>query len=195
MGEKFMEKDERDMIDRLNARDNGAFEYIFVRFYQSLCYFADKYINDKEAAQDIVQEIFIWFYEKRKSFDSLLSVKSYLYGCVYNKAINFLKTNRNQARIREQMREFLTEEDESFEEFQVETEVFEEIFRAIEELPVECRRIFKMSYIEGQSIKSIMETLNVAESTIKTQRQRAKKVLKDRLKHLYPLVIVIFSIN
>ncbi len=190
-----MEKDERDMIDRLNARDNGAFEYIFVRFYQSLCYFADKYINDKEAAQDIVQEIFIWFYEKRKSFDSLLSVKSYLYGCVYNKAINFLKTNRNQARIREQMREFLTEEDESFEEFQVETEVFEEIFRAIEELPVECRRIFKMSYIEGQSIKSIMETLNVAESTIKTQRQRAKKVLKDRLKHLYPLVIVIFSIN
>ena len=65
MGEKFMEKDERDMIDRLNARDNGAFEYIFVRFYQSLCYFADKYINDKEAAQDIVQEIFIWFYETR----------------------------------------------------------------------------------------------------------------------------------
>ena len=52
-----------------------------------------------------------------------------------------------------------------------------------------------MSYIEGQSIKSIMEVLNVAESTIKTQRQRAKKVLKDRLQHLYPLAMIIFSIN
>ena len=86
-----MEKDERDIIDRLNARDKRAFEYIFVQFYQSLCYFADKYVNDKEAAQDIVQEIFIWFYEKRNTFDSLLAVKSYLYGCVYNKAINYLK--------------------------------------------------------------------------------------------------------
>ena len=190
-----MEKDERDIVDRLNAGDNKAFEYVFVQFYQSLCYFADKYINDKEAAQDIVQEIFIWFYEKRKTFDSLLTVKSYLYGCVYNKAINFLKMNRNQARIREQMKGLLVEEDESYEEFQVETEVFEEIFRAIEELPVECRRIFKMSYIEGQSIKSIMEVLNVAESTIKTQRQRANKVLKDRLQHLYPLAMIIFSIN
>lgn len=190
-----MEKDERDIVDRLNAKDDRAFKYVFVQFYQSLCYFADQYINDKEAAQDIVQEVFVWFYEKRKEFDSLLAVKSYLYRCVYNKAINFLKMNRNQARILEHLKEFLVEEDECYEGFQVETEVFEEIFKAIEELPVECRRIFKMSYIEGQSIKSIMEALNVAESTIKTQRQRAKKVLKDRLQHLYPLAMIIFSIN
>ena len=176
-----MEKSEKEIIERLNAKDKQAFEYVFIQFYNSLCYFADKYVCDKEAAQDIVQEVFTWFYEKRNSFDSLLAVKSYLYGSVYNKAINFLKTNRNQAAIRE--------------EFQIETEVFEEIFQAIEELPTECKRIFKMSYIEGKSTKSIMETLEIAESTIKTQRQRAKKILKDRLKHLYPLAVAIFSIN
>ena len=106
-----------------------------------------------------------------------------------------MKTSRNQAIIREKMKTFLSEEDDSYEEIQIETEVFEEIFQAIEELPTECGRIFKMSYIEGKSIKSIMETLNIAESTIKTQRQRAKKILKDKLKHLYPLAIAIFSIN
>ncbi|MFR7808561.1 MAG: RNA polymerase sigma factor [Butyricimonas faecihominis] len=182
------------MIERLNARDKQAFEYVFIQFYNSLCYFADKYVCDK-TAQDIVQEVFIWFYEKRNSFDSLLAVKSYLYGSVYNKAINFLKTSRNQAIIREKMKTFLSEEDDSYEEIQIETEVFEEIFQAIEELPTECGRIFKMSYIEGKSIKSIMKTLNITESTIKTQRQRAKKILKDKLKHLYPLAIAIFSIN
>lgn len=86
-----MEKSEKEMIERLNARDKQAFEYVFIQFYNSLCYFADKYVCDKETAQDIVQEVFIWFYEKRNSFDSLLAVKSYLYGSVYNKAINFLK--------------------------------------------------------------------------------------------------------
>ena len=190
-----MEKSEKEMIERLNARDKQAFEYVFIQFYNSLCYFADKYVCDKETAQDIVQEVFIWFYEKRNSFDSLLAVKSYLYGSVYNKAINFLKTSRNQAIIREKMKTFLSEEDDSYEEIQIETEVFEEIFQAIEELPTECGRIFKMSYIEGKSIKSIMKTLNIAESTIKTQRQRAMKILKDKLKHLYPLAIAIFSIN
>ena len=76
--------------------------------------------------------------------------------------------------------------------FQVETDVFEEVFAAIEELPIECRRIFKMSYVEMLDIKTICTQLGVAESTVKTQRQRAKKYLRERLQHLYPVVIFMF---
>lgn len=76
--------------------------------------------------------------------------------------------------------------------FQVETDVFEEIFVAIDELPPECQRIFKMSYIEMLDIKTICEQLGVAESTVKTQRQRAKKYLRDRLQHLYPVLVFMF---
>lgn len=76
--------------------------------------------------------------------------------------------------------------------FQVETDVFEEVFAAIEELPIECRRIFKMSYVEMLDIKTICAQLDVAESTVKTQRQRAKKYLRERLQHLYPVVIFMF---
>ena len=62
----------------------------------------------------------------------------------------------------------------------------------IEELPTECKRIFKMSYIEFLDIKTICERLNVAETTVKTQRQRAKKFLRERLKHLYPVLAFLF---
>lgn len=75
---------------------------------------------------------------------------------------------------------------------QTETEMFEEIFTAIEELPAECRRIFKMSYIEHLSIQEIAKQLDIAETTIKTQRARAKKYLQDRLKELFPLAILLF---
>ena len=71
-------------------------------------------------------------------------------------------------------------------------EMFEEIFTAIEELPAECRRIFKMSYIEHLSIQEIAKQLDIAETTIKTQRARAKKYLQDRLKELFPLAILLF---
>lgn len=190
-----MDNKEKEMIEKLNVRDKRAFEYVFTEFYHSLCYFANKYVGDEEVAQDIVQEIFVWFYESKNRFENLMAVKSFLYSCVYNKVINYLKADRNQSIIREKIKNLSNEEDSCYEDYQIETEVFEEIFKAIEELPEECRRIFKMSYIEKKCIKEIMDTLNIAESTIKTQRQRAKKILRDRLKHLYSLAIIIFSLN
>lgn len=79
--------------------------------------------------------------------------------------------------------------------FQVETDVFEEIFAAIDELPTECQRIFKMSYIEMLDIKTICEQLDVAESTVKTQRQRAKKYLRERCNILSGGGIYVFLID
>lgn len=75
---------------------------------------------------------------------------------------------------------------------QVEADVFKEIFVIIEELPAECKRIFKMSYIEFLDIKTICKQLHIAETTVKTQRRRAKKFLRERLKHLYPVLAFLF---
>lgn len=187
-----MEWQERDIVEKLNARDKRAFEYVFREFYPSLCYFANKYVCDPDTAEDIVQECFIWFYEKSNRFENLLAFKSFLYNCVYHKAINHLRTSKKHADIHERMRPFLSEADEDYEGNQIETEVFEEIFKAINELPEECGRIFKMTYIERKSTKEIMVALDIAESTVKTQRQRAKEILRRKLKHLYPLLAVIF---
>lgn len=187
-----MELQEREIVEKLNARDKRAFEFVFLEFYPSLCYFANKYVCNSEVAQDIVQECFIWFYEKNNRFENLLAFKAFLYECVYHKAINYVKASRKHADIHEQMKLSLSETDEDYESNQIETEVFEEIFQAINELPEECGRIFKMTYIERKSTKEISAVLNIAESTIKTQRQRAKNILRRKLKHLYPILAIIF---
>ncbi len=49
-----------------------------------------------------------------------------------------------------------------------------------------------MSYIDHLDIQKISQKLNIAESTIKTQRQRAKKFLRERLQNLYPLAVLLF---
>lgn len=174
-------------IHQLNKGDVQAFELVFHKYYASLCFFANKFIRDEEAAKDVVQEVFIRFYEKEVNFPNLLALKSFLFSCVQNKALNYLEKNNIRTAIRKKLTQPESEETEYF-HYQVEAEIFEQIFATIEELPTECRRIFKMSYIEHLDIPEIMQRLNIAESTIKTQRQRAKKFLRERLQHLYPLM-------
>lgn len=183
--------DEGVFIRRLNEGDVQAFELIFHKYYASLCFFANKFVKDEEAAKDVVQEVFIRFYEKELNFPNLLALKSFLFSCVQNKALNYLEKINIRTTIRQKLEQPESEEQEFF-YHQVEAEIFEQIFSTIEELPAECRRIFKMSYIEHLDIPEIMRQLNIAESTVKTQRQRAKKFLRDRLRHLYPLVVFLF---
>lgn len=186
-----MEPNDDDLIKRLNAGDKRAFEEVFKMFYSSLCYFAHKCVKDMDAAEDIVQDVFVWFYEHERHFANLTALKSFLYNCVYHRAMNHLKAQQVRQEVHERLRQEMSEADEEYEEFQVESEVFEEIFKAIDELPVECRRTFKMSYMEHKSTKAIMEELHIAESTVKTQRQRAKEALRGKLKHLYPFAAFI----
>ena len=159
--------DQTLVLQRLKEGDEKTFELLFHRYYAALCFFANKILKDEEAARDVVQEVFIRFYEKSYDFPNLIALKSFLYSTPkYEEATYF--------------------------RHQIEAEIFEEIFAAIEELPSECRRIFKMSYLEHMDIREITEKLQIAESTVKTQRQRAKQYLRKRLKNLYTLVIFLF---
>ena len=178
-------------MDLLNVKQPEIFESVFHKYYASLCYFANKFVRDDEAARDIVQEVFLRFWESKGKFENQSALKSFLYSCVQNAALNYLEKLQVRAKANRRLGLKTPDEEDVF-NFQVETDVFEEIFAAIDELPAECQRIFKMSYIEMLDIKTICERLDVAESTVKTQRQRAKKYLRERLQHLYPVVTLMF---
>ncbi len=179
------------LLYRLNKGEEQAFEFVFHKYYASLCFFANKFLQDTKAAKDVVQEVFIAFLGKKYNFPNSIALKSFLYTCVQRKALNYLEKMNNRANIQKQIKQSDYQENEYF-LYQIETEIFEEIFTAIEELPAECRRIFKMSYIDHLDIQKISQKLNIAESTIKTQRQRAKKFLRERLQNLYPLAVLLF---
>lgn len=187
----FGNNNEDILIKGVNAGEERAFEAVFHQYYATLCYFANKFVRDEEVARDIVQDVFIRFYEKSVNFPNLIALKSFLYSCVQNRALNYLEKMNNRAAIRQKMEQATYDEPEYFHR-QLEAELFEEIFAAIDELPTECRRIFKMSYVDNMDICEISEQLNISESTIKTQRQRAKKYLRERLQNLCPLAFLLF---
>lgn len=178
-------------VDVLNLKQPEIFESVFHKFYAPLCYYANKFVRDEETAKDIVNEVFLRFWESKGKFENQWTLKAFLYNCVRNAAINYLEKMYVQKNKNRYLQWNLMDEEEAF-CFQVQTDIFEEIFIAIEELPEECKRIFKMSYIEMLDIKTICEQLNIAETTVKTQRSRAKKYLRNRLQHLFPIAVMMF---
>lgn len=179
------------LIKAINAGKEQAIEVVFHKYYAALCYFANKFLHDKEVAKDIVQEVFIRFCEKETDFPNLPALSSYLYECVRHKALNHLEKENIHAAIHRKMAQGNSVENEYL-YHQIETEILDEILSAINELPAECRRIFRMSYLDNMSIQEISTALGISETTIKTQRYRAKKFLRQRLQNLFSVVVLLF---
>lgn len=167
------------------------YEAIFKAYYSHLCLFANRMLQDFAEAEDIVQEAFVRFWDKRGGLNSNISAKSYLYSSVYNACMNHLKRKKY---IAERMEDYRTEEstEDNYLHKRIESEVIEEIFRTIELLPEECKKVFKLSYVEEMEISQVASLLNISETTVKTQRARAKKFLQEKLKNVFPVVLLLF---
>ena len=166
---------------------------IYDEYYQRLCFYASKYMRDYDEAKDIVQEIFVKLWEKDLDFESSYAISAYLYPAVYHQCINRLNSKDLHAKHHQK----ILQENEFFEDIsyfndRVEDEVLWEVFKAIESLPEECQKVFRMSYEEGKSVSEVAEILNISVHTVKSQRARAKKILQGKLQGLYSFVILFF---
>lgn len=166
---------------------------VYDDYYRRLCFYASRYLSDLDEAKDVVQEMFVKLWERELDFANAYALSAYLYSGVYNACMNRLVTEgihrkHNQEILRERNREcqadFVTD--------RIESEVLEAVFRAIDHLPEECRKVFQLSYVEGGKIEEVALVLGISEYTVKSQRARAKKLLKERLKGLYPVVVALF---
>lgn len=171
--------------------EDKEYEEVFLAYYPHLCLFANRILSDFAEAEDIVQEVFVAFLEKKVLRDKAVAVKSYLYSSVYNACMNNLKRKKY---IGERMQEFPTEtvSEENYLRERIESEVMEEIFATIELLPEDCKRVFKLSYVDGMEVSKVAATLGISENTVKTQRLRARKFLKERLKDVFPILFFLF---
>ena len=139
--------------------------------------FALKSLRDEELAKDIVQESFVTLWERRQDFMSLLPIRVFLYQTARNKCLDLLKheqvVHKHEAALIQELSE------DSLDEKMIEEEVRGEIYRAIDELPPDCRRVFRLG-VEGLWIQEIADSLSISINTVRTQKQRAMAVLKKR---------------
>ncbi len=177
-----------------------AFEDIYVRYYTRLKRFTQEYVVAEEDAENILQDVFLDFWEKREALLSHVNLIAFLFTAIKSRSIDFLRRKTLEQEVVNLIQEeysltlkmnlnsLLAFDEHTFS--QEETE--ELINRAIASLPDKCREIFIKNKIEGKNRKDIAAELNISINTIETQMTIAYKKLKASLKDMHPLFLFLF---
>lgn len=169
------------------------FEKLFKLHYSALCAYARMFLNDVDAAEDMVQEVFLKMWNSRDSLEIRTNLKSYLFRAVRNSCLNRIShLNIRQEYLNYQERE-AREEEGQFSDVAVVSELEERIRQSIEALPIERRRIFVLSRYEGLKYKEIAEQLQISVKTVENQMGKALQFLREKLVDYLPLILLIFK--
>ena len=163
-------------INALSKGKKEAFFILYKKFFVALCLFAQKFSIGKEAAEDIVQEIFYKLYEERQIFHNILTLQSYLYSSVKNSCLNYIRDEK-----RRKLRESYYCDDV------IENEVYRELYQFLDELPPQCRVIFER-VLQGETSETIAKSMHLSIETVKTQGKKAKHILRERYKLLFNII-------
>lgn len=163
-----------------NVGDGPDIELLFKNYYQRLCYFAVQIINDKAAAEDIAQEAFVKYWNKKSDFNNESAAKTFLYVTVRNACLNVIRHEGVERKYLNLQDKDKVEEEWGLEQI-IRAELFGEINKAIEELPEGCRTVLKLAYFEGLKNDEVAKQLGVSINTVKTQKARALQILRLKL--------------
>jgi RNA polymerase sigma-70 factor (ECF subfamily) len=136
-----------------------------------------------EAAEDIVQELFISIWEKELYFQNERALHVYLYNSIKNSIINYVRHREVEANYLKQraISEQLAEKDvEDAVDYIFDDDIYKQLFTMIDALPERAKEVVLM-YMQGKKNKEIAEALNISMETVKTHRKRAITFLKKHL--------------
>lgn len=172
--------------------DANAFEILYNRYWEqfyTICYW---HLSDQESAKDLVQEVFVDFWEKRKQIDISKTVEGYLKVSVRNKMFNHLRS----LKIKKKHYDFISKGGEAanadVDERSSERELKKLYQEEIRKLPPKMKDVFMLSKEYGYSITEIARKLSLSEQTVKNQLGAALKRIRSGIEHYRLLSLLIW---
>ena len=140
----------------------------------------------EEEAKDLVQAVFIKFWNDREKINLRSSVRSYLFVSVKNKCFDSLRKKDRNIKLQGITGEHDVSDD-SYETY-ILSELDALFKRSLNKVPDRCREIFELSRFQGLKIREIAVKLNLSEKTVENQITNALRILKEELKDYLPLL-------
>lgn len=171
----------RDFNSDIEAFKNGDehfFEALYIAYFEKLCVYSLNYISDKDAIQDVVQDVFVDLWSNRKEIVITTSLNSYLYKIVYYKIMDVhrsaKKKNNLLASYYRKAIDFVIESDEDYI-----AERLEKLANCIEELPEKCKKVFIAKKIDKLKNEQVTEQLNITVKTMEGHITKAFKFIRN----------------
>ncbi|WP_194767049.1 RNA polymerase sigma-70 factor [Tamlana sp. I1] len=186
-----MNKTDSKILKRLKKGDKGALTELYNSYWKSLYISAYNLLKDKEICEEIIQDVFIDFWNHREKLQIKISINSYLYACVRYKVFSVFRkkkvTNVELLEDLNQRFQYATPETKLMHE-----ELVNQVNSIVETLPKKCREVYKLSRNEQLSHKEIAEKLDISTKTVENHITYALKVLRSGLGYLLSIDLLFY---
>jgi RNA polymerase sigma-70 factor (ECF subfamily) len=170
-----------ELTPLLKTDDKTALKQLFDAHYPAVCGAIHRLVGERGVTEDLAQQVFIRFWEKRHQITISTSPGAYLHRMAVNEALAWLRSRKNQ-QPEEVTPNTPFSPEASVEENFLHGELQEHIKRAIEALPPRCRTVFQLSRFEEMSYQEIADQMDISIKTVEHQMGKALRVLRERLK-------------
>jgi RNA polymerase sigma-70 factor (ECF subfamily) len=173
---------ETDALWMEDIRKDSYISYnkLFARYYQPLCQFVYSIAASRPDAEDIVQELFLHLWRRRKNIEITGSVSSYLYKMAKNRTLNHIRKEASYKMLLERLETTPYDEDEHpMEACEFRTALYD----CMNRLPARSREILLLDRMKGLKQKEIAERLSISLKTVKNQIWTSLQKLKLCLEH------------
>jgi RNA polymerase sigma-70 factor (ECF subfamily) len=172
--------------------NKAQFEELFNSNYSNLCAYANNFLKDVPASEEVVQEVLFKLWVNRDSIEVKTSFQSYLFRAVRNGCLNVLKHVDIRDNYKKHNERTIKQKEFNVDDNIIATELEQKIREAVDKLPLERRKIFVMSRYDELSYKEIAGKLNISVKTVENQIGRALKTLRDELSDYLPWITLFF---
>lgn len=188
-GMEIPRESNNETIGALKMNSKKEFDSFFKQYYTLFLSFACRYRLDVEEARDIVQDVFIAFWEQRENFSSVVAAKAFFYRSISNRCLNYLKHEDVKSRYAEHQIEAMQSE-EFIQENIIREEVSFIVRRKIKELTPREQEIILLS-LQNKTNQEIADLLSLSVPTVKTHKMHAYARLRSELEELRFLLVII----
>ena len=173
-----------DVVARVRAGDEAAFETVFRSHYSALCDFAARYVKDDARAEELVQDLFADLWARRRDWHVRDSVRAYLFAAVRNRALNVRKRQAMEsdwehdeaiADVRALHRP-PEQADEAFER----ADVRSRLDAALAALPERCRLVMHLRWHEQLPYTEIASVMGISVKGVENQLARGLTAIRAR---------------
>ncbi|HTI93972.1 MAG TPA: RNA polymerase sigma-70 factor [Puia sp.] len=156
--------------------DELAFEKVYRQYFVRLFRFCFSIVHQKEAAEEIVNDVFLYLWKRREQSGDIRNLEVYLYISTKNLSLNYLRDNHflHVVDISEQVSQYIKLEVTPGSMMES-AETIRQMQKAIDELPPRCKLIFKLIKEDGLKYKDVAALLNISVKTVEAQLAIAMK--------------------
>lgn len=168
-----------NILELIRQNEREAFRLLFERYYDNLLLYSFHILDDLEAAEDIVQECFIYLWNSKRLNSFSGDLERFIFKIIKNRSLLFLKEHKKRNAVREASSEETSHDSSAVaEEDLLEVEL---LYDTIDRLPEKCRQVFLMACLNDRTYQEVADELGVSVNTVKTQMKTALRFLRENL--------------